>query len=260
MTTITKVLGQFAEALPKWLETYRQGDPFDRKEFFSSRIVYYPGAGGDGHAVKLFNQAHAAHVFIQADYGWNRKEIKAQLDPRDRQHPRGYHPVGIIEVTQLARWGSCPHVERGELAAAGGLRRVHPYAFVAVFERDADYDEQHGASRFAVLFLGADGIVGYHALFCCGADGRNAGCGATDTRLGNLRAGVGLRIKRQNTTIAAKRLSPIRCRTSPYALLLQDHGLGGNYDRFGRGGLLEQFAIEAGVFPEWLVVGEWTKA
>ena len=79
MTTVTSVLGQFQEPLPKWLETHRQRDPFDRKEFFSSRIVYYPGAGTDGHAVKLFNRAHAAHVFVYADYRLNREEIEAQL-------------------------------------------------------------------------------------------------------------------------------------------------------------------------------------
>jgi len=44
----------------------------------------------------------------------------------------------------------------------------------------------------------------------------------------------------------------------PYGILLQDHGFGGNRDRFGAGGLLESIALELSAQPRWLVCAENT--
>jgi len=48
----------------------------------------------------------------------------------------------------------------------------------------------------------------------------------------------------------------------PYAILLQNHGFGGNHDRrgFGEGSLLERLAICCDVFPQFLLVAENTDA
>jgi len=70
-----------------------------------------------------------------------------------------------------------------------------------------------------VLFLFADGIAAYDALFC-----------------------------------------QDRGRRAPFLVLLHDHGFGGNYDRFGRNGLLERIADRAGVLPDYLFVAENTDA
>ena len=40
---------------------------------------------------------------------------------------------------------------------------------------------------------------------------------------------------------------------APYLILIQDHGFGGNYDRFGRGGLLDQIRTEANVNPDFML-------
>ena len=45
---------------------------------------------------------------------------------------------------------------------------VAPYGFIEIFGRTRDYDDSHGAARFAVLFLAADGHATYDALFCQG--------------------------------------------------------------------------------------------
>ena len=63
-------------------------------------------------------------------------------------------------------------------------------------ERKPEYDEAHGPKRLAIIFLFADGIASYDALFC---QSRN------------------------------------KC--EPFGVLLQDHGFGGNYDKFGMGGI-----------------------
>ena len=48
----------------------------------------------------------------------------------------------------------------------------------------------------------------------------------------------------------------------PYLAVVQDDGISGNYDRFGRDGLLERIARRCSVRPEFLLIGEpsesWT--
>lgn len=41
----------------------------------------------------------------------------------------------------------------------------------------------------------------------------------------------------------------------PYVMVIQDHGFGCNYDRFGRNGLLENIANVTGVKPKWILNG-----
>lgn len=42
-------------------------------------------------------------------------------------------------------------------------------------------------------------------------------------------------------------------RPAPFAILLQDHGGGGNWTRFGPGGALHKLAIQSGRLPAWLL-------
>ena len=45
---------------------------------------------------------------------------------------------------------------------------------------------------------------------------------------------------------------------APWIVLLQDHGFGGNYDSFGRGGKLSAI-VSRGVKPEFVLCGEGTR-
>ncbi len=50
-----------------------------------------------------------------------------------------------------------------------------------------------------------------------------------------------------------------RRQAAPYAVVLQDHGFGGNWARFGgEGSPMHQRMVEAGALPEYLLVGENT--
>ena len=48
-------------------------------------------------------------------------------------------------------------------------------------------------------------------------------------------------------------------RIAPYLLVLQDHGFGGNWNTFGGGGLMEEFARGSGSLPKHLLVAENTR-
>ena len=214
-------LQRHREPCPDWLRNFKKGDTFNRQDFFGSRVVYYPGSGSDGHAVRLFGSAHSAHCFVQVDYLFEQNQVKAELDGKcARQNTgsrpfRGYHNLARLSLSEsdLAPTGWVQHVHNLERTRFSDCFK--PYAFLEILERDDDFGDDHGSHRLAILFLGADGIASYDALFC-----------------------------QSNGT------------RPPFAVLIQEHGFGGNYDKFGSGGLLERIALECQVFPDFLLVAD----
>lgn len=211
-------LKQYKEPFPKWLADYQPSDHFDSAAFMRSRVVFYPGAATDGHPIKLFGSTHSAHCFVYADYGVSKEDIISELE-----HPQhrvlGYNTLARIELKQedLVPHGWKQHIN---YQAYLGERpwtynEAKSYGFVEILERSEDHSENHGGKRLAILFLGADGIATYDALFC-----------------------------QDNGT------------PPPFAMLLQDHGFGGNYDHFGNGRLLHQIASRRNVFPSFMLVAE----
>ena len=220
--------------MPTWLANYKKGDSINLNEVFSSNLVYYPGSGYDGQPVKTCVQSSCSHVFIYVDYGISRKDLENNL-----VHPGfpGYSILDTIEFSEkdLAPKGWYPHVNtwkkilvndkelyslvnfvRYAIKRRGMAIGEEPYSFMYIFERQEGLTDEHGAKRFAVIFLFTDGIINYDALF------------------------------------ANKNIQ------TPFLMVLQDHGWGGNYDKFGKGGLMEKIAIETNVFPKMLIVGDNT--
>jgi hypothetical protein len=221
--TLYEYLRGLREDVPSWLDEFRSGDAFSRRAFFGSRVVYYPGSGTDGHPVKVFGSTHSAHCFVYADYGVTQATLQAALE--DPRHGfRGYHRLIRLELREpdLVPRGWTPHVRAGELPPERftvAAVAAAPFGFLEVLELDHDLDDKHGARRLAVLFLGADGIASYDALFC-----------------------------------------QEHSESPPFAVLLKDHGFGGNYNGFGRGSLLERVATRSRVLPSWLLVAESAQA
>jgi hypothetical protein len=203
----------YAEAMPAWLKNFRPGDPFVWDAFLASRIVYYPGAGTDGQPVAVFGGSGAAHCFVYVDYGLTRQAVEHQLD-----HPQhgfmGYTSIARVTVAehQLTPAGWVRHFQPGDSTPNRHFIGTEPYAFLEILQRRPDFGPDHGPDRLAIVFMGADGVSAYDALFC--QDGRLA----------------------------------------PFAVVLQDHGYGGNYTTFGAGGLLHTIAVRTSRFPEMLLV------
>lgn len=219
MKSLYEILRLDSEAIPGWLERFQPDDAFDHVQFFSSRVVYYPGSGKDGHPVKVFGSTRAAHCFVYADYSVPIENLQAELN-----HPRyrfkGYTTFARIALTErdIAPYSWVKHIQSSEIKpSVYSFASVTPFGFLEILDRDPLFDEAHGARRLAVLFLGADGFAAYDALFC-----------------------------QAN-------------RNPPFAVEVVDHGFGGNYDWFGQGGLLEKLARRCGVFPPWLIVAETSR-
>lgn len=207
----------------EWLMGDMNDLVFDANAFFSQPVVYYPGAGTDGQAVKLFNQAGVCHHYLYVDYGYERESLLSTIR-EGVDGFLGYDPIAFIEVTkhQLAPHGFSPSVRVDPVKARWFVRQdIVPFATMVVFQRQAGLTSEHGASRFAVLFLCADGIATFDALFCA--------------RLGAY---------------------PV-----PLAILLEDYGFGGQYEPFGAGWHMEELASTQGKYPRFLLVGRakpWT--
>lgn len=214
------------ESLPEWLEAYRPGDGFNQQAFFGSRVVFYPGAGEDGHAVKVFASSHSAHCFVHADYWVSEASIVESLD-RPSTAFRGYQSLDRLplRLENLAtpwtprnwdeQWLSrLPRELVAEVCRGLDWHRVESYGSLEVLERKSHLGDDHGPARIAILFLGADGHATYDALFC--QEGQ----------------------------------------TAPFAVLLHDHGFGGNYSSWGSGGLLEAIAFATRRLPQFLLIAD----
>lgn len=224
MTPKNYLYENYREDLPRWLETYDHNSKFNSRTFFQSRVVFYPGSGDDGDAVKIFGSSHSAHCFVYSDYGINAETIKATLDSLHRNF-YGYKSLvrqdlkeSDISPTGWKMHASPEQIEKWRQHFQESLNgRAHSYGFLEILERDAGLNDTHGPQRLAILFLGADGHAAYDALFC--QPSQNA----------------------------------------PFAVLLQDHGFGGNYSKFGNGGFMNSIANAANRFPELLLVASNTE-
>lgn len=217
MPTIVATLQQYSERFPDWL---RQPSPrFDRERFFGSRTVYYPGYENDGHPVEVCAQAHVAHAFVYVDYGVSEQTVKDHVNRIGDRGFLGYEVEHEEEVAEsvLRPRGWVPHVEQGELSNA-----VSRYS--AEIEPFGWYvvlkrDEDRGTAH------GPERL----AMLFIGGDGF-----ATYDALYCQGDGT----------------------PSPFLAILQDHGFGGNWDRFCADGLLERIASRCDVYPKWLLVGQ----
>jgi hypothetical protein len=208
------------EAIPRWLVEWAPEAGSPLEAFFASRVVFYPGSGTDGQPVEFFGMRHLAHCFVYVDYGVSCDDFAREL--ADDGHPyMGYRSIDRIEIRVHDLVRHRWSRHVKHLDGPSGAWGAEaPYAFMEILERKPGFGRRHGPQRLAVLFLHADGIAAYDLLFC------------------QRRPGV----------------------NTPYAVVLQDHGFGGNYTTFGKGGCLDELATRSTQLPEFLLVADNTVA
>jgi len=140
------------EPMPRWLAEFKPGDHFDLLTFFRSRVVYYPGAGTDGHPVKLFGSTGSAHCFVYVDYIIRQDEMEGNLD-HPNHHFKGYDSLDRVPLTSE------------DLEYVRMKDGSKGYIFMEVLKRKEEVGPEHGPERLAVLFLGADAYDAYDRLF-----------------------------------------------------------------------------------------------
>ena len=220
--TIVDILRRDPEPLPGWLD----GDSparFDRETFFASRTVCYPGSGDDGQPAKLCALSHAAHSFIYVDQAVDRDILLKRVNDRGNGF-RGYAIAHQESVSRdvLRPSGWTSHVSEDEARDSARFRN----GFVEPFGWFVALDRQGGGEdhgpRRLAILFIGGDGIASYDALYCQGDGTPA----------------------------------------PFLAVIQDHGFGGNYSRFGQGGLLELIAGRTDVRPNFLLVGEnsrpWT--
>ena len=203
------------EEMPTWLKSHKKGDKIDFSKLLASRIVYYPGSALEGSPIRIFNTAHAAHVYLYIDYGFEKEEIKKLMS---ETFPAGYH---IYDETEVGAADIIPRALRYHLTADEQRMVMERYqekyvpthnsfGFLKIYERDESYGEEHGAQRFALLYISGDAIATYDAIF------------------GNTNA-------------------------KPFACITGNYGFGGAYESFSKDSLLETIAIRIDRLPKYLL-------
>jgi len=169
MEMVKYLKDNYREPTPEWLKTYQKGQPLPLRDFLHSRIGYYPGCGDDGHLFRVFGKSHSVHCFVLVDYMVSEEAVLKSI-----HKPDGIRGYGIVEersvseqemksVAPFRKW----HITEGE-RPHGEVGTVTPFVRFVALERLPDFDDEHGAERLAVLFMGADAIATYDAIFANG--------------------------------------------------------------------------------------------
>lgn len=198
------ILSAEQELTPEWLQTYRPDRRFPRNKFFESRVVFYPAAGTDYHALQLFGESEAAHCFVMSDYLVREEQAHAFLTT---PHLPGYACIEIqslpLEEVWKTKYTQHFFPSDRELDEINSWKQPRPFALFAIYE---------GANRLAVLYLGCESVEAYDRLFCQG-----------------------------------------RSCKPPYGILVQNHGLGGDWNQMAQpDSYVAQLAEKFGR-PRWLI-------
>ena len=154
------------EPVPEWLLAYKPGQPLPLRQFLQSRTGFYPGAGNDGQLFRVFGKSHSVHCFILVDYMVSEEAVQESI-----HRPAGIRGYEIIDERSVSeqemmsaasfrKW----HITEAE-RQHGRLGTVAPFARFVVLERCPSLGDEHGGERLAVLFLGADAIATYDAIY-----------------------------------------------------------------------------------------------
>ena len=185
-------LSKRRENCPQWLIQ----EDYSLRNFFRSRTVFYPGSGAegfeaDGTPIEVFNRSHSAHCYFYVDQGYSKMNVMENIGA----HPTGYKEVFQREYSLEDLRRECT----GELPVIAELLlesqpksqdRVRDYLplnypvpllnfenetrnelrypadsesaiRLLVYQRKPDYEENHGADRFAVFLLGMEARTAY---------------------------------------------------------------------------------------------------
>jgi hypothetical protein len=154
---------------PEWLSriestTIREA-PFPLADILRASL-YYPSAGFDGDPVRYLAGNVVSFVFV--DYGKSDEDLTAELtDPK--YGFRGYEVIASRPITEeeLAPRGWTPSYPS---PADGDPSRYRdwmkrPFCLWIILQRRREMPTSHGPHRFSLLYLCADGVAAFQALY-----------------------------------------------------------------------------------------------
>lgn len=153
------------QSAPDWLTQMTPErmlwEPFPLRDLLT-RSLYYPSSSYDGDPIAYLGGNYLSFVYV--DYGEERSELLAALEEPGF---RGYRvlchrPVLEAELTP-AGWSS--NITARKLPQYIRSRVKKPFCEWIILERNANFAEEHGPERFSLLFLCAEGVAAFDALY-----------------------------------------------------------------------------------------------
>ena len=137
--------------------------PFPLREILQDSL-YYPASGTQGAPIQYL--AGNILSFVYVDYGYGRDDFRRELESVGF---KGYRNIGVRSVSRQElgqdRW------VLADLHPNDGNPREHIdwikpfFCDWVILERCANYKNDHGPERFSLVFLCADGVAAFQALY-----------------------------------------------------------------------------------------------
>jgi hypothetical protein len=141
--------------------------PFPLREVLENSL-FYPSSGFDGDPVRHFRNLFQSYVYV--DYG----QTESQLEHALQRGFTGYRLLAERSVSKLdlspTPWRPL-FIEKSEARRAVSVSREwakagrNAFAKWMVFEREEGRSADHGPPRLSLLFMNADGVAAFQALY-----------------------------------------------------------------------------------------------
>lgn len=150
---------------PEWLSRIDPNNisevPFPLADILRASL-YYPSSGFDGDPVKYL--AGNVVSFVYVDYGQTEGALTAELNGHGF---RGYEVIARRSVTERELtphgWPSREDGDPNQYRNRGCIET--PFCSWSILQRLDEFDESHGPRRFSLLYLCADGVAAFQALY-----------------------------------------------------------------------------------------------
>ncbi|QDA59018.1 hypothetical protein [Hymenobacter jejuensis] len=127
--------------------------------------MYYPAAGSDAHDIELLSRD--ACSFIHVDFRETEAQIRSQL--QGTPGFAGYDLIGLRQVSAAELtprgWQPSEGLPQMQRPLPEYASPANSFALWAVYERRSTHSADHGADRFSLLHLHAEGVAAYDALY-----------------------------------------------------------------------------------------------
>lgn len=124
---------------------------------------YYPSSHIDGGVVKYYSK----HIqsFIYCDYSIGEESLLHELHNFSGYNIIGHRSVRKDELIPNG-WNVQlpPKFDFKKYSANKNIIKT-PFAHWAIYERDGNLDDNHGAKRFSLIYVGGEGVATYQAIY-----------------------------------------------------------------------------------------------
>lgn len=157
-----------AAATPTWLLQLTAASittyPFPLQNVLEDSC-YYPASGNDATPIELLSRYTPS--FVHVDYSLPKAEVRRQLLTPGCF--AGYELIGMREVAPAeltsAGWRPVFQHPKGHRELPASANPANSFAIWVVYARQSTHGPNHGAERFSLLHLHAEGVAAYDALY-----------------------------------------------------------------------------------------------